>query len=95
MDTLKIFQPSYGPHGEPFAVRARFADHAVRARFADHIEVSFFWTASEANEQRDRYFDAAARSVHVRGLPAIVAAGGFPRSADRRGAALRSPKIAD
>ena len=63
--------PSYGPHGEPYSVRARFDGR-------DNIE-SHHWTEGAALEARDRAFDAGARSVHVAGLPFRGAAAGFPR----------------
>jgi hypothetical protein len=65
--TRTVYQPSYGPHGEPYS---------VRARFADRIDVSHFWTEREALDARDAAFDAGARAVHVAGLPlrgAVVA----------------------
>jgi hypothetical protein len=62
-----VYQPSYGPHGEPYS---------VRARFADRIDESHYWTEAEALDARDAAFGAGARAVHVAGLPmrgAIVA----------------------
>lgn len=58
--TLTIRQPSYGPQGQPYS---------VRARFADRIDQSHHWTESEALDARDAAFDAGAHSVHVAGLP--------------------------
>jgi hypothetical protein len=57
-------QPSYGPHGEPYS---------VRARFADRIDLSHFWTEREALDARDSAFDDGARAVHVAGLPLRLA----------------------
>ncbi len=65
MNTLTLYQPSYGPHGEPFSVRARFAAGVVE---------SHHWTEREAMDARDAAFDAGARSVHVCGLPLRLAA---------------------
>ncbi len=62
--TLVTPQPSYGPNGEPFS---------VRARFAAGVNVSHHWTEAEAMDARDAAFDAGARSVHVAGLPARLA----------------------
>jgi hypothetical protein len=62
--TFTRFQPSYGPHGEPYS---------VRARFADRIDLSHYWTEREALDARDAAFDAGARAVHVAGLPLRVA----------------------
>jgi hypothetical protein len=62
--TAIVYQPSYGPHGEPYS---------VRARFADRIDESHYWTEAEALDARDAAFDAGARAVHVAGLPLRVA----------------------
>jgi hypothetical protein len=62
--TFTRYQPSYGRHGEPFS---------VRARFADHIDLSHYWTEREALDARDAAFDAGAHAVHVVGLPLRVA----------------------
>jgi hypothetical protein len=65
--TFTRFQPHHGPHGEPYS---------VRARFADRIDLSHHWTEREALDARDAAFDAGARSVQVAGLPmrgAVVA----------------------
>jgi len=66
--TLTHYQPHYGPSGEPYRVRARYADRTT---------VEHFWSQAEALEARDRAFDAGARSVHVAGLPLRLAAAGF------------------
>ena len=58
--THAVYLPSYGPHGEPFF---------VRARFEDRIEQAHCWTEREALDARDRAFDQGALSVHVAGLP--------------------------
>ena len=50
----------YGPDGEPYI---------VRARFADRIDVSHYWSEREALEARDTAFVAGATAVHVAGLP--------------------------
>jgi hypothetical protein len=62
--TRTIYQPSYGPCGEPYR---------VRARFADHIDESHYWTERDALDARDAAFDAGARAVHVSGLPLRLA----------------------
>ncbi len=65
--TFTRFQPSYGPQGEPYS---------IRARFADRIDLSHFWTEREALDARDGAFDAGACAVHLAGLPmrgAVVA----------------------
>jgi hypothetical protein len=68
MHTIKHYQPHYGPSGEPYRVRARFADRTT---------VEHFWSQAEALEARDRAFDQGAKSVHVSGLPFIGAAAGL------------------
>jgi len=70
--TITVRQPSYGPQGQPFSVRARFADRMTEAHY---------WTEREAMEARDAAFDAGARAVHVAGLPFRGAAAGFPKPA--------------
>ncbi len=60
MHTLTIRMPSYGPQGQPYSVRARFAAGVVE---------SHHWTEREALDARDVAFDAGAHSVHVCGLP--------------------------
>jgi hypothetical protein len=65
--TFTRYQPSYGPHGEPYS---------VRARFADRIDLSHHLTERAAMDARDAAFDAGAFAVHVTGLPlrtAVVA----------------------
>jgi len=69
MITFTHYQPHYGPHGEPYRVRARFDDRTT---------VEYFHTQAQALDARDAAFDAGARSVHVSGLPFIGAAAGFP-----------------
>jgi hypothetical protein len=69
--TRTIYQPSYGPQGEPFS---------VRARFADGLHEAHYWNEAEAMEARDQAFDQGARAVHVAGLPLRVC-GVFPRPA--------------
>ena len=68
MITLTHYQPHYGPHGEPYRVRARYTDRTT---------VEYFHTQAQALDARDAAFDAGARSVHVSGLPMIAAAAGF------------------
>ncbi len=58
--TSTVYQPHYGPHGEPYS---------VRARFADRIDLAHLWTEREALDARDAAFDAGTRAVHVTGLP--------------------------
>lgn len=58
--TRPAYLLSYGPHGEP---------HIVRARFADRIVVSHYWTERQALEARDAAFAAGATAVHVACLP--------------------------
>lgn len=65
--TTTVRQPHYGPQGQTFC---------VRARFADRIEESHHWTERAALDARDAAFDAGAWAVHVTGLPfrgAVVA----------------------
>lgn len=69
MHTMTILQPSYGPQGQPYS---------VKARFADRIEESHHWTEREAMDARDAAFDTGAHAVYVAGLPCRVACGGFP-----------------
>jgi hypothetical protein len=67
--TLTVYQPHYGPAGQPYSVRARFAGSSV---------VSHYWTAEQALDARDEAFQAGAVAVHVRGLPFVGCAAGFP-----------------
>jgi hypothetical protein len=60
MTTYTRYQPSYGPAGEPYSVRARYAGSII---------VSHYWTEAEAMDARDAAFDAGAVAVHVAGLP--------------------------
>jgi len=70
MFTIKTYSPHYGPQGQPFRVRARYQDYE---------RVQYFWTEREAYEARDEAFNAGSLSVHVSGLPTIVAHSGFPQ----------------
>ena len=67
MTTLIVYQPHYGPQGQPYTVRARFADGMTEAHY---------WTEREAMDARDAAFDAGAKSVHVCGLPLRLAGTG-------------------
>jgi hypothetical protein len=58
--TVTIHQPHYGPQGQPYIVRARFAEGQT---------VAHYWTEREAMEARGAAFDADAHAVHVAGLP--------------------------
>ncbi len=60
MATFIHFQPHYGPHGEPYSVRARYPGSTI---------TTHFWTEREALDARDAAFDAGAHAVHVAGLP--------------------------
>ena len=66
MITLKHFCPHYGPSGEPYRVRARFADRT-------HVE--HFHTQAQALDARDAAFDAGAHAVHVSGPLAVKGMG--------------------
>lgn len=65
--TMTVYHPHYGPHGEPYSVRSRFADRTT---------LSHHWTERDAMEARDQAFDAGAHGVHVAGLPLRSAAVG-------------------
>ncbi len=67
LTTHTIYQHSYGPCGEPYS---------VRARFAAGMSESHYWTEREAMDAREAAFDAGARAVHVAGLPCRLAAVG-------------------
>jgi hypothetical protein len=64
MTTLIVYQPHYGPQGQTYTVRARFASGMTEAHY---------WTEREAMDARDAAFDAGTKSVHVCGLPLRLA----------------------
>jgi len=65
--TETIRQPSYGPHGEPFAVVAETAGQVLK---------EYHWTRGEALDRRDVLLDDGWHQVRVLGLPTIISGGG-------------------
>jgi hypothetical protein len=56
MEATTSHRPSYGPQGQPYAVRV-------------DGKTEWFWTEAEAWDARDAALDAGSMSVRVIGMP--------------------------